>query len=83
MLNQWVKNQVITEIEQKWLIRCALPLAYWQAQLHRTQPKAKNKDLRQHYKDRVSQALPSIKQMILQHNFQAIGKRSYFYWQSN
>ncbi len=57
VLNQWVKNQVITEIEQKWLIRCALPLAYWQAQVHRTQPKARNKDLRQHYKDRVSQAL--------------------------
>ncbi len=35
----WVKEQIITEVERQWLIRYALPVAYWQAQLNRTQAK--------------------------------------------
>ncbi len=81
VLNQWVEKQVITKIEQKWLIRCALPLAYWKEQLDRTQPKARNKDLRQYYKDRVSQAL--LQYQTDDFTTQLSGNRSYFYWTGN
>jgi len=53
VLNKWTKQQIINESEQEWLAKFAIPYAYWKAQLDRTQPKAKNKNLRQYYKDRV------------------------------
>ena len=45
-LHLWVKEQIITEVERQWLIRCALPVAYWQAQRNRTQARLRNKELR-------------------------------------
>ncbi len=52
----WVKEQIITEVERQWLISCALPVGYWQAQLNRTQAKLRNKELRLYYKQRLNKA---------------------------
>jgi len=55
-LEQWVAEQLITEQEREWLIRCALPKIYWQIQLDRTQAKLRNQDLRTYYKERIAAA---------------------------
>ncbi len=52
----WVQEQIISDIERQWLLRSALPRAYWQAQLNRTQAKLRNKDLRLYYKKRLGKA---------------------------
>ena len=55
-LEDWVKEELINQQEQLWLISCALPYVYWQLQLNRTPAKARNKDLRDYYKKRIKQA---------------------------
>ena len=46
----------ITEQEKQWLSQCAIPYCYWEVQLNRTQAKARNRDLRAYYKQRVDKA---------------------------
>lgn len=55
-LEQWQTEGIIKIGEKEWIINYALPYVYWQIQLNRTQAKAKNKDLRITYKQRIEQA---------------------------
>jgi len=55
-IDEWVEHEVISGTEKLFLTYCLLPLAYWQIQLQKTQPKARNKDLRNDYKQRLEQA---------------------------
>lgn len=55
-LEQWQTEGIIKAAEKEWLTNYALPYVYWQIQLNRTQAKAKNKDLRLTYKQRIEQA---------------------------
>ncbi len=56
LINQWQSKQLISTSEKNWFILFALPVVYWQIQLNKTQAKAKNRELRQYYKDRLRRA---------------------------
>ncbi len=55
-MGQWIDRQIISPEERQWLVRCALPLSYWQIQLTKTQAKLRNQDLRAYYKQRLAKA---------------------------
>ena len=41
---------------REWIINLLMPFIYWQINLPKTQARAKNKNLREHYKNRVEKA---------------------------
>lgn len=55
-IDDWVKDNVISEVEQLWFTRYLLPFLYWQLQLKRTQNGRNNPSLIDYYKDRLQQA---------------------------
>jgi len=52
----WADQQIITRAEQLWITQCLMPLAYWQIQLVKTQPKSRNQELRTDYQQRLAHA---------------------------
>jgi len=55
-LDNWEAQRSISLQEKMWLIDYTIPYLYWQIQLGRTQAKARNRDLRAYYKQRVDRA---------------------------
>lgn len=55
-LNEWVNNHLITEQEKQWIVEYAFAYVYWDIQLIKTQAKARNRDLRTYYKERMEKA---------------------------
>jgi hypothetical protein len=55
-LDEWVKVKTVPIAHRYWLEKVALPYAYWQLQLKKTQAKKRNVDLRAHYRQRVENA---------------------------
>ena len=55
-LDTWQTKQIISPEEKQWLITFTIPYVYWQIQLNRTQAKAKNKNLRNSYQQRIEKA---------------------------
>lgn len=60
-LEQWVASGMLNNIERTWLEQYALPCKYWEKQCDKTQAKARNKDLRQYYKNRMAEAIQNSK----------------------
>lgn len=50
---------------RQWAEECALPYAYWQLQLNKTQAKARNEELRGYYKQRAKDAQERYEQHSL------------------
>ena len=55
-MDTWQTKQIISPEEKQWLITFTIPYVYWQIQLNRTQAKAKNKNLRNSYQQRIEKA---------------------------
>lgn len=55
-LSEWSQTKAIPELHRQWIEKCALPYAYWQCQLNRTQPKARDAALREYYRRRSRDA---------------------------
>lgn len=55
-LQQWAHTKAVPDLHRQWVEKCALPYAYWQLQLNKTQARARNKDLRAYYKQRAEDA---------------------------
>lgn len=69
-IQQLVASGSLLPQEQDWFVQCALPRMYWEEQVHRTQPKAKNKNLRAYYKDRAQAAALRMEEQAVPLDFQ-------------
>ena len=64
-LDTWQTKQIINSEEKQWLMTFAIPYVYWQIQLNRTQAKAKNKNLRSSYQERIEQSKKELEDSAL------------------
>jgi len=64
-LCEWAQAKAVPSLHRQWVEKCALPYAYWQLQLNKTQPKARDKELRDYYKKRAEGAQKRYRQHSL------------------
>lgn len=64
-LCQWAQTKAVPSLHRQWVEKCALPYAYWQLQLNKTQAKARDKELRDYYKKRAEDAQKRYEQHSL------------------
>lgn len=64
----------------KWIVGSLMPFAYWQINLPKTQSRAKNKNLRQYYADRVEQAKIDYEQNDFTTSLSVEQKKEYMAW---
>lgn len=64
-LREWAQTKAVPSLQRQWVEKCALPYAYWQLQLNKTQAKARDKELRDYYKKRAEDAQKRYEQHSL------------------
>lgn len=64
-LREWAQAKAVPSLQRQWVEKCALPYAYWQLQLNKTQAKARDKELRDYYKKRAEDAQKRYEQHSL------------------
>lgn len=76
-LTTWTTSGALPQLHRQWIEKCALPYAYWQVHFNRTQPKARDRELRQYYRQRLQNAKDRYEQHPLTNQLSAATRQSY------